>query len=592
MAGPVRIAILANASQASREFRKTSSDASSMGSKVSSAGKTIAKVGLLAGGAAAAGVGALFVSGIKDAVSYQKLLAQTNSVIKSTKGVANVSAKGVSNLANKIAGYSDGNDDAVQSAENLLLTFTNVRNEAGKGNKIFNLTTKAAVDMSTALGTDASSAAMQLGKALNDPEKGVTKLARSGVTFTAQQTKQIAKLQESGHALKAQKIILGEVNKEFGGSARAAGATFAGSLGRLKDAGSDLIRDALIPLLPKLTKFADFLTKKGLPAAKEFAGILADKLAAASERVRSAFEKVQPIIEAVVGFIQRNPETVKAFAITLGILAGALVLVTAATAAWDAVLAVNPVTVIVLAIAVLVAALVYLNKKFSLITKITGFFKTSLGKARGIVAGFTGFFTKTIPHAVSSVISFVKSHWPLIIAILAGPIGLAVLAVTKNLDKIKTAFNNTVDFVKGIPGRIRDLVGNFRDAGGALIQGLVEGLKNVGGSISDIGKAIANSLIGFLNDVLPHTLSIDKGPIHVHVPLFPTIPQLAHGGIAYGPTLALIGEAGPEAVVPLGNNFRAGNTYKINVTAPVGADAYTIGEQIVTYIEEFEAGAA
>ena len=75
--------------------------------------------------------------------------------------------------------------------------------------------------MSPVLGTDASGSAIQLGKALNDPIKGITALTRVGVTFTEQQKDQITTLVESGKTIDAQKIILGELQKEFGGSAEA-----------------------------------------------------------------------------------------------------------------------------------------------------------------------------------------------------------------------------------------------------------------------------------------------------------------------------------------------------------------------------------
>ena len=109
--------------------------------------------------------------------------------------------------------------DQIQSGENMLLTFTNVRNEVGKGNDIFNQATSTVLDMSVALGQDTKSSAIQLGKALNDPVKGVTALQRVGVTFTAQQKDQIKTLVDSGNTLDAQKIILRELDKEFGGSA-------------------------------------------------------------------------------------------------------------------------------------------------------------------------------------------------------------------------------------------------------------------------------------------------------------------------------------------------------------------------------------
>jgi phage-related minor tail protein len=64
-------------------------------------------------------------------------------------------------------------------------------------------------DMSVALGTDASGSAIQLGKALNDPIKGVAALQKVGVSFTESQKEQIKTLVETGDTLGAQKIILG-----------------------------------------------------------------------------------------------------------------------------------------------------------------------------------------------------------------------------------------------------------------------------------------------------------------------------------------------------------------------------------------------
>src|SRR5690349_14714101 len=147
--------------------------------------------------------------------------ARTANVIEKMGNSANISAEGVANLAGAISNKVGIDDEAIQSGQNMLLTFGQIRNEAGKGNDIFNQTSKLMVDMSAAMGTDAKSAALQLGKALNDPTKGVTALTRAGVSFTAQQKEQIKSLQESGDMLGAQKIVLGEVSKQFGGAAEA-----------------------------------------------------------------------------------------------------------------------------------------------------------------------------------------------------------------------------------------------------------------------------------------------------------------------------------------------------------------------------------
>jgi hypothetical protein len=76
--------------------------------------------------------------------------------------------------------------------------------------------------MSTAMKMDGKSAAIQLGKALNDPKIGLTMLGRSGVTFSESQKKLINSLVDTNQLAKAQAIILREINSEFGGSAEAA----------------------------------------------------------------------------------------------------------------------------------------------------------------------------------------------------------------------------------------------------------------------------------------------------------------------------------------------------------------------------------
>src|SRR5881398_2996685 len=118
---------------------------------------------LFIGGAAVAGAGVAMAvtakagwSAVKAFEASNKVAQQTNAVLKSTGGAANVTAKEIANLATQISRKTGIDDEAVQSGENMLLTFTNVRNEAGKGNDIFNQSTKILSDMSVALGTDMS----------------------------------------------------------------------------------------------------------------------------------------------------------------------------------------------------------------------------------------------------------------------------------------------------------------------------------------------------------------------------------------------------------------------------------------------------
>jgi hypothetical protein len=161
----------------------------------------IGAVGGLAVGAAAVG----FLKGsIAEARESQKVGALTAQVIKSTGGAANVTAKQMGVLSTAISNKTGIDDEQIQSGANMLLTFKNIRNEAGKGNKIFDQATQITTDMAAAMAAasggqiDLKSSSIQVGKALNDPIKGITALGRVGVTFTDAQKKQIKALVESG----------------------------------------------------------------------------------------------------------------------------------------------------------------------------------------------------------------------------------------------------------------------------------------------------------------------------------------------------------------------------------------------------------
>lgn len=204
---------------------------------------TVAKVGLAAAGVAAVGLAAGLTLVIREAAEAQEIQAQLNAVLESTGGIAGVTAEQVNSLAASLQRTTRFSDDMVVSAENILLTFTNI------GSNIFPEATRAVLDMSQALGQDLQSSAIQLGKALQDPILGVTALRRVGVNFNESQQELIASLVESGNLLEAQNMILRELQVEFGGSAIAAGQTFAGQLDILKNSASELAETLGVGLL-------------------------------------------------------------------------------------------------------------------------------------------------------------------------------------------------------------------------------------------------------------------------------------------------------------------------------------------------------
>lgn len=159
--------------------------------------------------AAYAGGGLLLRNIAQITVAEIKLQRQTDAVINSTGGVAGVNAKHVQDYSRELSALSGVSHQAIQNAENILLTFRDIRNTS-KG-KIFDEATASVLNLSVALKEDLKSASIQVGKALNDPIKGVTALRRVGVQFTQEQTDAIKILAAGGPSLKARELALKSV---------------------------------------------------------------------------------------------------------------------------------------------------------------------------------------------------------------------------------------------------------------------------------------------------------------------------------------------------------------------------------------------
>jgi hypothetical protein len=265
-----------------------------------------------AAGAAVLKFGADSINAFKES---EAAMAQTNAVLKSTGGVANVTADDVLKLAQKLRDVSGADDEAIQASENLLLTFTQIRNEAGKGNDVFNQTEAAVLDMATSMNNgaipsmeDLNSKTILVGKAMNDPIKGLTALTRVGVTFKDGQREQIAAMVAAGDTMGAQKIILAELTKEFGGSAKAAGDTFAGAQAKAAQKIEDLqekIGGILLPVLTDLADtFADILTKAG-PLIELIGHAFAAAVELASENLKQMVGPLEYLVDLI-------PQTSKA----------------------------------------------------------------------------------------------------------------------------------------------------------------------------------------------------------------------------------------------------------------------------------------
>lgn len=236
----------------------------------------------LGAGVTAAGVGVALAArqGWTELQELNKVETQTAAAMRSTGGVANVSAKHIRERSMALEELTTIDENVIGSAQNMLLTFTKVRNEVGAGNKIFDRATMAAANLSVRGFGDMSSASKMMGKALNDPIKGMTAMSRAGVTFTQTQIDAVKEFVETNNILGAQKLILKELETQVGGSAKAYGDSVEGMGNRVSDAFGDLSREAVTLLVPVverglrpivrfLTRITDLVKEGGWKAVWE-----------------------------------------------------------------------------------------------------------------------------------------------------------------------------------------------------------------------------------------------------------------------------------------------------------------------------------
>lgn len=328
-----------------------------------------------AGGIAFAGIGAAIYTAISAAKESAGVHAQLNEVLNSTKGVAGVTAEAALNLADSLKKVTTYDDDAILSGENMLLTFTNI------GKDIFPQTTRATLDMASAMGMDLKSSAIQLGKALNDPTQGISALTRNGVTFTEQQKDQIKALQESGHLLEAQKIVLAEVNKEFGNSAN-------------------------------INDFGDRLTKLGqsIDDAKKALGF------ALEPALNSILEKMQPVINKLIDWTNAHPQLATAIVLVSGALAGLVTVVGLIGLALPTIIAIvttltpafvmlaGPIGLVALAIGALVAVVIYYRDE-------VGQVLTQIDQQTGLLSSLKTAWDNIVTTFTTTLMPALKQLW-------------------------------------------------------------------------------------------------------------------------------------------------------------------------------------
>lgn len=184
----------------------------------------------------------------------EKALTKLNAALKATGNAVGITTGEMQKYATALSHLTGMTDESIHNAQALMVTFTQV------GAEVFPRAIEAASDMSVMFGQDLQQSIIQLGTALNDPIAGVGRLRRIGISFNQTQKDSIASFMEQNDLMSAQAVILDELNIEFGGIAKAVGETAVGAFNKLKSAQEDLREEAGALVVEGLKPIAEWLT--------------------------------------------------------------------------------------------------------------------------------------------------------------------------------------------------------------------------------------------------------------------------------------------------------------------------------------------
>lgn len=487
-------------------------------SGVSSAIANIGRVALVAAGAGVLAFGNFLKDSVIEAANSELAIADLNAVITSTGGIAGITSQAAQDLASSLQSVTRFSDETIMKAEGMLLTFTNI------GKNVFPLATETVLNMAEKFG-GADAAAIQLGKALNNPIEGITALKRVGVQFTDEQENLIKSLMAAGKLEDAQKIILGELQTEFGGVAVAAGNTAAGLKDRFTNALSDIQETIGKAILPSLVTLGDtLLTTFSDPRVQEFITVFAQKLADMSiitiDWILDLPNKIRDLGEAVAAspfgaFLDfmglwwaANGESIKTTAEslfnslqeavgragdTLGPFVEDILSKLMLWFAENGPLITSTISVLGSAFAYLVDAIVIFWEAVqpvlsSFLTLLLSWGTFAMQVITGDFSGAWETFQQIVANAIGFVQTLLSNFFSLILQLLGSNVAEFTKIWSDN-------WNQLVEILGKVKDNIGAKFGEWHDVGVQLIQNMIEGVKSaVGGLISAAVGAVSGAL--------------------------------------------------------------------------------------------------
>ena len=490
--------VSANAGKAGKSF---SGMGATMTGVLQGIGQGIAGMALDLGKKALGAVTDFLGGAIEEASAWNSVMAQTEAVVKSTGGAAGLTAAEMANMAGAMSaasGQSLFSDDAILGAQNVLATFTNIKGQN------FGMATQSILDMSQALGVDLDSAAMQVGKALNDPVAGLAALSRSGVQFTADQEAMIKAMVEAGNVAGAQEIMMAELNTQFGGSAAAAVDTYAGQQIVLSEKMADVKQTLGEALMPILMEFGTFMADTVVPIIADVVESLSGWITSMQETgtTSGVFDTIRNAIAGVPGVLNTLNGALATVLVFLQPLTDAAttfgtIFVTAMTSAGGAI------------------------SEYLASPVMQGYLEamtTQLGALATLVRDVLVLAFQGLTIAWKLLSDGFTIAWPYIKVVLDAfysliTIGMAtttgILTALSQLVKgdfqgawttLKTTLDTTIKDITGffttleikVKGVLNELMGKFTEVGTNIATGIANGITDAAGKIADAARGAAS----------------------------------------------------------------------------------------------------
>jgi phage-related protein len=309
----LKLSLLADVAGLSKGLNQGTNEVQGFGSKMANFGKKAAAAFAVAGIAATA----FAVKFAKDAIVAGEAAATANARIEQINKSMGLFGKSTNEVNKALIDYAEktaratGVDtNSIKATQAKLLTFKELAATANEIGGNFERSTKAAIDLGAAGFGTAELNAVALGKALNDPIKGISALSRNGITFTESEKDRIKVLVESNKVGEAQNMILKAIETQVGGTAEAT----ANATDKMRVGFTQVTEKVGIALLPVFEKLTNFVIDQIFPAfdkiGAQFAGLtsqLGENLLPALDNLVTFFQDyLIPVFKAYWEFISKT----------------------------------------------------------------------------------------------------------------------------------------------------------------------------------------------------------------------------------------------------------------------------------------------